>query len=733
MKLKKLLAAVVAGVLALTMAPIAVSAATAGDTQSSFTNGGGGVALTSLTIDGKNISWEPTKLNSTVNTATIKGTVNYSYSEINEAFTVAWNIPAGTTITPVYSDDDDWTTQPTFTNGSSYQNVTFDSTHLKSNDSTTLTLTLANSTTPWELRNVYALNGDLVNYSLVDFDVESVDYEITISITPPDAYDIKTATPTNYSYGLFTVTNNTIGTPATTAQTNSTRAHANDTITLSPPIGTNAANENEEFAYYEISPSVEAISGTGFKSGPMGDSIEAGHSYNKVYYSGSLATDAFVFKMPARGVTITAFDKDGFAFGTKSTSSTTPGTSTSNLSAYGLYNYSNGTQYITPGTTVFVSPRYTSDFQYWTLSNVPGYSNYTTLSTQSWSFIMPDHAVSITANNYAESNVTATTNGYGSASASRSTANVGEIVTFTASSTGTSTATSSNVIDPYYYYYGGNLAGSSYYYPTYTYTFSGWSFNRSVTYVSGYSSTSNPTQVIMPSGSLTGTANFTYTTSGSYIPVTPSVPTTSNSFTNNGATATINTSTGVVTAGINSSGSVNSTATNNALKAAINRRLVDGAATVVVPSTSSGLSKSTVQKLLTAAGSRGLRIQIEGAFGTILVPVSSARQINTRVYTSSNALTNAKATFKRAFGNTDIVGIQTAQASTFGSSATYRVSAGAIGLNADYGDTVYVAIYNPSTGKYSKKTVMVNANGQIAFASSYSGIFLFSAKPWSAK
>jgi hypothetical protein len=138
-----------------------------------------------------------------------------------------------------------------------------------------------------------------------------------------------------------------------------------------------------------------------------------------------------------------------------------------------------------------------------------------------------------------------------------------------------------------------------------------------------------------------------------------------------------------------------------------------------------------MQKLITAAGNKDLRIQIQSTYGTILLPMSSARQVMTKITGSSAAITNAIAKFKKAYGNTDIVGIQTTQNSTYGVSATYRISADAIGLGADYGDKVYVVIYNPSKRTFSRKTVTVNAKGDIAFASSASGVILFSSYPFS--
>jgi hypothetical protein len=720
MKLKKLLAAVVAGVLALTMAPIAISAAPGIDVSV-------GSPFNGFTF---NIGGSPMRLEKIPNIGTgtfdsrsVNATLEIPFEKVSSGMVMTYNIPGSITNVAIGTLPTGMgnitTTADLDSSGfqSGLTQVTIaEASRISGAMVSGLQFTLTSST-PWKVSNTDGAEQNVTELII----------NVTVSIGTATPYNVSVSNATFDRGGALAIKDLSAGAASFGANINGGRAHENDLIKLKAPSTGNIANEGEGFASWRFSTAVEISTGTDYyadSSETIALKTDGSKKYTEVFGSGN---DLEII-MPKGPLTITAYDTDGVAYG-----SNTPGSSSTNTNGQYLvtsYGTSFGTQYVRPGTQVYMTPTVTEDFQYFSVSGVPNMSQW---SNTYLSFTMPENNVTIYTNNYNESTVTATTNGYGSASASTSTANSREIVTFTASSSSTS-STSSVLNDPYYYFYGGNLGTSSYYYPTYTYTFVDWSFNRSVDYVSGYSSTSNPTKVYMTTNDLVGTANFTYSMSGyPYYPTTPSTNNTTNSYTNNGATATINSSTGVVTAGINSSGSVNSTATNNALKAAINRKLIDGAATVVVPSTSTGLSKSTVQKLITAAGSKGLRIQIQGSFGTITVPVSTARQINTRVLSSSNALTSAKATFKRVFGNTDIVGIQTSQASTFGSSATYRISADAIGLGVDYGDTAYVAIYNPETGKYSKKTVMVNANGQIAFASSYSGIFLFSAKPFSAK
>jgi hypothetical protein len=158
------------------------------------------------------------------------------------------------------------------------------------------------------------------------------------------------------------------------------------------------------------------------------------------------------------------------------------------------------------------------------------------------------------------------------------------------------------------------------------------------------------------------------------------------------------------------------------------RKLVKDYVVVSLPEDVTAISKSAMTTLLRTAGDLELRIRINSVYGTILIPVTSAKQIMTGVTQRGNELTAAVNLFRNAYGNSDIAAIQTAQDATYGFSATYRISADAIGLDADYNDRVYIAIYNPDTGKFSRKNVKVNSAGQIAFASSKSGILLFSTQ-----
>ncbi|MDR0946477.1 MAG: hypothetical protein LBM87_01835 [Ruminococcus sp.] len=285
------------------------------------------------------------------------------------------------------------------------------------------------------------------------------------------------------------------------------------------------------------------------------------------------------------------------------------------------------------------------------------------------------------------------------------------------------------------------------------YVFSGWTISgASVTYLSG-GSTYPQISFTMPSANITITPSFTYDyyswyygggyyyggTTGSYPGLLwPGANNNANNtnlgngtYTSGSATTKVSSS-GVVQAGANATGSLNSATVVKGIQYALGRGLADNTVTVQVGKDITAISKSSVQKMINAADDYDaeVRLQIVQSYCTITIPVASARNIYTGIKTTGTQITSAKSLFKKAYGNNDIVAVQTTQTTTFGSSATYRFDADALGIDAGYGEKVYVAVYNPSTGKFVRKTVTVNSSGQIAFATSYAGVVLFSQSPF---
>jgi hypothetical protein len=714
MKLKKLLAAVVAGVMALTMAPIAASAADGYDVSlgSPFNGFRFGIAGTQMVVDKADI------LGTGANEQDYTATLEIPFDKIFSQQPITYTIPSDVNvkIATVVSDISGLGATNDLSKsqyGSGVTQVTVDTDARYTTSSLGTYVFELTSDKKWKVKDTDG----------TEQEVDTINLTVTVAIGAALQYNVSLSNATSARGGLLEIkdlsTNQkTFGDPITGG-----RAHEGDIIKLTDP-NPNIANDGEKFASWKFSTPVEISDAGGYFANSSLDTVlktDGTKKYTQVYFDPTVGTEIEII-MPKSLLTITAYDTDGAAYGSSTPgSSTTPTTPNSGQYLLTLYGADTASRYVVPGTIVTVYPYTTTDFEYWTVSGVSG--DYT-IRRSAYQFEMPANSVTITANNYAEDSITVATNGYGSAKADKSTAIKGQTVTFTATASGTVAAS----YDPYLY------MNYGYYPTTTTYNFSRWTFDKTVTYADGYSATSNPTKVIMPSGDLKATANYTLSNNTPYYPNNTNTNTNSTSFTSGGVTASYSPTTGVIEAGLNSTGSVNSTATTNAIKAAVARNVTGSTVTLNVSSNSTGISKSTMQKFLSAVGSsRNFRVQISGTFGSIIVPVSSARQINTRVSMSGNAITSAVNTFKKAFGNTDIKGIQTSQASTFGASAQYRISADAIGLNADYGDTVYVAIYNPSTRRYTKKTVVVNANGQIAFASSSSGIILFSTKPYSAK
>ncbi|MDR0974309.1 MAG: hypothetical protein LBL80_01310 [Ruminococcus sp.] len=734
MKLKKLLAALVAGVMALTMAPIAASAATPVISNVTI----GGVSATAF-ASGTGTSGDPFSSSVSLDYSKVKGTaVRITFSETADSYEIG-----GDYTTTVQGTYDYYVTDlletasviaPSSTKYVWFKAVTgIETTYYRvtvsigAASSYALTIagggaTVDGSSNPM----VNAVEGDSVALVASATSLSLSAFSKWVFSTPVTVGANKGTEFGTNAYLVFTMPGSAVTATAVYADGktyNGTAVGTAGKYALTVRGGSNLYGYDQSGSYSageEVY--LYPATTTGFNYWTFSTPV--------TYVTGYDQNDAYVrFYMPSSPLTVTANNYNG-----------TTGYSVRVQGGYAVPSNP------TPGEIVTIRYNGSGTFTGWWDNQPAGF--LANIQDSTTTFVMPYDHVRISSpydynwlynDDYGTYSIAATSTGYGSASASVSYANYGDAVTFTASSTYTGTTGYPYAYtDPYYLLYGTGGYGYSYGYTGYTYAFTGWTFNRSVTYVAGYSATSNPTRIYVY-GDTTGTANFRAT---AVTPVVPTVPTTPsgsgsssssnrNSFTSGGATATLNTSSGAVTAGVNTSGTLNSVATSNAVKASISRGYADDVVTVNLPASTTAISKSAMQKLLDASGNKDLRIQIQSTYGTILIPVSSARQIKTTITASSSNINKAVALFYKAYGNTDITAIETAQTGTFGSSATYRISADAIGLGADYGDKVYVAIYNPSTGKFTKKTVTVNSKGEIAFASSSAGVILFSSYPFS--
>ncbi|MDR0987016.1 MAG: hypothetical protein LBL98_04930 [Ruminococcus sp.] len=744
MKFKKLFAALVAGVLALTIAPMAASAA-------------GTPALTGVKVAGVSASSWSADDGTLVDP--FEATVALDYSKVkNTQLSLSYSsLPIGSTLYVGSSSD------PSEANAFKY-------------DITPL-VTVAQNTSSTVYFKVTDLLGASTFYKLSVYIGSAATYPVTLDpahggtinryqVGKADAAEDDivsiTAPMTNVNGRAISYFTSSVSISSVTSVTKSTKFETTtgvlsfkmpgQAVTLTAYYaggqkydgtgGTTTGNKgpNELGQYYVTLKGVSSSYGVSGWVTP-GRTVNIYPAYPNTFnywnYSGVLTLDYLYtsktnsFTMPRSDVTITADNYND---------------TTTTRSLYVIHGGdSNTTTYPSTGEWVLVQAGSGWSGRWYT-NNTSIFSYGYSATSPTLYFQMPnsrviisDRASDITNvdDTYGTYSISVGTNGVGSASASKKYAEYGDIITISASTayntTGTTTTGSSYYLnDPYYLLFGNGGLGYNYNGYVTSYTFSSWSISGNYEFRNGTTSTSS-TAYILVRGSISATANFKANQTA-VTPITPTKPATNNNantFTNGGATSTINTSTGVVTAGVNSSGSLNSTATANAVKSVVSRGLSDSSVTVTLPTSTTAISKSAMQKLITAAGNKDLRIQIQSTYGTILLPMSSARQVMTKISASSSAITSAITKFKKAYGNTDIVGIQTSQSGSFGVSATYRISADAIGLGADYGDKVYIAIYNPTKGTFQRKTVTINAKGEIAFASSSSGIILFSSYPFS--
>jgi hypothetical protein len=178
--------------------------------------------------------------------------------------------------------------------------------------------------------------------------------------------------------------------------------------------------------------------------------------------------------------------------------------------------------------------------------------------------------------------------------------------------------------------------------------------------------------------------------------------------TKSGITAKVTvTETGVeVEAGLNKSGSVNSEATAAAVSKAAEIARLSGEKTVTIdlPEGTIGLSKSTVQKLIDAAGDTEVVVNITTVIdgetvGSISVPLTSETgQILTGLSFESESINSAQDYIKNKW-ETDILGsFETAQKGGWGDTATLSVSMDKLGFSAEDGTSLYAIIYDTKTG-----------------------------------
>jgi hypothetical protein len=206
----------------------------------------------------------------------------------------------------------------------------------------------------------------------------------------------------------------------------------------------------------------------------------------------------------------------------------------------------------------------------------------------------------------------------------------------------------------------------------------------------------------------------------------------------NGASAavTVTENNGVkVEAGVNQSGSVNSQSTAAAVAEAAAIAQANGETTVAIdlPEGTVGLSKSTVEKLIAAAGDTEVVVNIPTVVdgetvGSVFVPLTSgsgqslpSRQILTGM-TFDTSRTESVENYVRSHWNTEVLGsFETAQKGGWGGTATLTIGLDKLDISAEDGTELYALIYDTKAKKWYQVEPEIE-NGNVVIKTKRSGI-----------
>jgi uncharacterized repeat protein (TIGR02543 family) len=184
-----------------------------------------------------------------------------------------------------------------------------------------------------------------------------------------------------------------------------------------------------------------------------------------------------------------------------------------------------------------------------------------------------------------------------------------------------------------------------------------------------------------------------------------------------------------VIATLNPSGSVNSVITSAAVKKAAEIAKANGETrvTVTIPEGATGLSASTIQKLVKAAD--GLEIVlaltsiIDGEeVGSISLPINSKTgQILTGLHFETESIKSAQNYIEKKW-KTDILGsFETAQKGGWGAVATLTIDLENLGFTADDGTKLYALIYDTKTGKWYQVSAEI-IDGNVVIETKRTGV-----------
>jgi hypothetical protein len=200
----------------------------------------------------------------------------------------------------------------------------------------------------------------------------------------------------------------------------------------------------------------------------------------------------------------------------------------------------------------------------------------------------------------------------------------------------------------------------------------------------------------------------------------------------NGATSsvTVTEDEGVkIEAGVNESGSVNSQSTAAAVAeaAAIAQANNEPSVAIDLPVGTTGLSKSTVEKLIDAAGDTEVVVNVptivDGeAVGTVSIPLTETTgQILTGMNFDTERTAEAEEYISKKW-DTEVLGsFETAQKGGWGTDATITIELEQLGFEAEDETELYALIYDTKTGKWYEVPAKIK-DGNVVFETKRSGV-----------
>jgi hypothetical protein len=194
-----------------------------------------------------------------------------------------------------------------------------------------------------------------------------------------------------------------------------------------------------------------------------------------------------------------------------------------------------------------------------------------------------------------------------------------------------------------------------------------------------------------------------------------------------------------VIAGSNPSHTLNSASTVKAIEAAGADDLV-AEVTVVLGNDTEAISRSAMEKIAEASSETGVTSIIQkNQYNeseehpneliyriTLNAVIEGAKDIVLTADFNSAVVEASKTAFEKTFGFEDLSSFALNQKDNFGQSARIQVKASAIGFEANPGDIVYVAIFNPETGEFVQVEGKMGESGFITFHTELSGVVVMS-------